>query len=291
MEELTRRTHEIRALSNSPGKETRINRGIRIVLVDGRELVRHGLRHVLESETDMKVVGDYASAEEALFAIIRLSCDVVIMGTLMPGISWLEATRSLKRNRLYSGIDVIIVAESEHYRADALEAGATSYFLKDMKSAELIQAIRQIYRDKHPAKERTNPAEEAIELVIPPPANSTQFMRFMCQLAEILHDGFASIICTAGSWDRGITIVVRPYATTDSSLILALAQLTGVEKVEEERIAEGVFSKLHKKLEFLPSLGINPGTRIRVTLQETDIASTAHKTIRRTNLVTAPALV
>jgi DNA-binding NarL/FixJ family response regulator len=273
MEELTRKTHEIRALAHSPGKETRINRGIRIVLIDGRELVRHGLRHVLESETDMKVVGDYASAEEALFAIIRLSCDIVIMGTWMPGISWLEATRSLKRNRLYSGSDVIIIAETEHYRAEALEAGATSYFLKDMTGAELIQTIRQIHQDKHPAKEPADLAEEAIELVIPPPANIAQLMRFMRQLAEILHDGFASIICMAGSWDRGTTIAVRPYATADSSLIVALAQLAGVEKVEEERIAEGAFPKLHKKLEFLPRLGVNPGTRLRVTLQDADIAS------------------
>lgn len=250
-----------------------MNKAIRIVLADGRELVRHGLRHMMEAEADMEVVGDYTSAEEALFAMLRLRCDIVIMGTWMPGISWLEATRSFKRNALYSGVDVIILAESGHYRDEALEAGAASYLLKDMTHMELAQAIRQVYRDKHSPKECADLVEEAVELVIPPPANAAQLLRFISQLAEILHDGFASIICTVGSWDRGTIITIRPYATTPSSLIVALANIAGVEKVEEAPTTGDVFSSLNRKLGFLPRLGINPGKRIRVTLQATGIVS------------------
>jgi len=223
---------------------------------------------MLEAEEDMKVVGDYASAEEALFEMIRLRCDIVIMGAWMPGINWLEATRSLKGNKIYFDVDVIILAESELYRAEAMEAGVAGYFLKDITCTELAQAIRQVYRNSHSLKESDDLIEEAVELVIPPPANAACLLRFMHQLAEILHDGFASIICTVGSWDRGTVITIQPYGTTHSSLIVALANIAEVEKVEEEPLAKGAFPHFAKKFSLLPSLGINPSTRIRVTLKE-----------------------
>ena len=260
-----------------------MNKAVRIVLVDGYELFRHGLRYMLESEADMQVVGDYASAEEILFEMVRLRCDIVIMGTQMSGINWLEATRSLKRSGLYSGVDVIILAESGHYQAEALEAGAASYLLKDVTSVELTQAIRQAYRDRHSSKECAGLVEEAIELVIPPPANASQLLRFMSRLAETLQDGFASIICTVGSWDRGTIITIRPHAATSSSLVVTLAQIAEVEKVEEEPIAGGVFASFQQKLRFLPRLGINPGQRIRVILQETGIASQEPVTVLNLN--------
>jgi len=250
-----------------------MNKPIRIVLVDSRALVRHGLRHMLESEADMEVVGDYASAEEILFEMVRLRCDIVIMGTQMSGINWLEATRSLKRSGLYSGVDVIILAESGHYQAEALEAGAASYLLKDVTSVELTQAIRQAYRDRHSSKECAGLVEEAIELVIPPPANAAQLLRFMSRLAETLQDDFASIVCTVGSWDRGTSITIRPHAATPSSLVVTLAQIAEVEKVEQAPTAGGVFTSFQQKFGFLPRSGISPGQRIRVILQETDVAS------------------
>jgi len=249
-----------------------MNKVIRIVLVDGRELVRYGLRHMLESEEDMKIVGDYASAEEALFEMIRLHTKIIIMGTWAPGMNWLEATRSLKRNSLYSGIDVIILAESGHYRAEAMEAGATSYLLKDTTRTELTQAIRQVYRDKHSSKECADLVEDAVELVIPPSANAACLLRFMYQLAEILHDGFNSIICTVGSWNRGTVITIRPYSTTNSSLIIALANMAEVDKVEEEPLTRSTSSSLPKKFRLSPRLGINPSQRLRITLKEPDTA-------------------
>ena len=247
-------------------------RGIRILLVDGRELFRQGLRHMLESEEDMQVVGDYVSAEEALFEMIRLHCDIVIMGTWIPGMNWLEATRSLKRNKLSSGVDVIILAESADHEAEALEAGAASYLLKDITRVELARAIRQVYRNSHSLKECGHLVEEAVELVIPAPANTAWLLRFMCHLEEILHDDFASIICTVGSWDRGTVITIVPHSATLSSLLITLANMPEVEKVEEEPLERGTFSSFTKKFRLLPSLGINPSKRIRVTLKETDMA-------------------
>lgn len=272
MEDMMRKSQEFRAHSNPSGNENKASKVVRVTLIDGRELVRRGLWQMLVSEEGVRIVGDYSNAEEALFGMIRVRSDVVLIGTQLPGMNWLEATRSLKRNKQYSGVEVIILAESEGYRDEALEAGAADYLLKDVTSVELTQTIRRIYRDGHSVKERDGFAEEVVELVIPPPANANQLFRFMCQLAEILHDGFASIICTVGSWDGGTVITIRPYANAQSSLVLALAHMSGVEKVEDEPVSRGIFPSLHKKIRFLSGLGINPGQRLRVTLKESSMA-------------------
>jgi len=247
-----------------------MNKAIRIVLIDGSELVRHGLRHMVEPEEDMQVIGNYASAEEALIEMARLPYDIVLMGTKMPGMTWIEATRSLKRTGQHRDGEVIILAESLDYRAEAMEAGAASYLLKDIARLELTHTIRQVYRDTHSSKECYGLVEEAVELLIPPPVNATQIMRFMCQLAEILTENFASIICTVGSWDRGTVITIRQQPNTSSSLLFQLANMPEVEKVEEKPLARSVFPSFTKKVRFLPRLGINPGKRLHVTLKEAD---------------------
>jgi len=118
---------------------------IRIILVDGRELIRHGLQHMLEPEKDMKVVGNYASAEKAFCEMPKLNPDIMLMGTQLPGMDWIVAIRSLKRYGVNSGGDIIILAESPSYRIKALEAGAAEFLLKDMTSEELIEVIKKVY--------------------------------------------------------------------------------------------------------------------------------------------------
>ena len=246
-----------------------MNKAISILLVDGHELVRLGLRHMLESEEDMRVVGDCASAEEALSEIARLHQDIVLMGTQLPGMNWIEATRCLKGNRPKSGGDVILLSESMDCQAEALGAGAASCLLKDVTHVELARTIREVYRNRHSLKECAGLVEEVIELVIPRTVNAAQLLRFMCQLGEILHSGFASIICTVGSWDRDTTITIRAHSADPSSLLLMLANMPEVAKVEEEPLTRYVFSSLHKKFRFLPKSSISPSKRLRVTLQET----------------------
>ena len=241
---------------------------IRILLVDDHELLRRGLRNMLEQEEDMEIVGD-CSTDKALSEMARLHEDIVLMGTQVSGMNGIEATRRLKRHGLNFGGDVIILADSPDYRAEALAAGASSYLLKDIAYEELVQVIRQVYRNRQSSKERDDPAKEVLELVIPPPANAAHLLRFVCQLGEILeHEDFASIICTTGSWDRGTVITVWPQPTTLSSLLITLANMPEVEKVEEEPLARGAFSSFTKKLRLLPRLGINSGKRVRVTLKE-----------------------
>lgn len=255
------------------GKENEMNKAIRILVVDDHELVRYGLRRMLESEEDMEVVGDCANAEEAFSKVLRLHPNMVLMDAEMPGVNWIEATRSLKRNELDYGGDVIVLGDSVDYRDKALEAGAASYLLKNVTRQELAQAIREVYQNRHSLERHDGYVDEAVELVVPPPSDAACLLRFMCHLEEIFHDNFAAVIRTVGSWSGGTVITTLLGPTTPPSLlVLTLANMPEVEKVEEEPLARGTISSFPKNVGVLPWLSISPSERIRVTLKETSMA-------------------
>ncbi|NQT47653.1 MAG: response regulator transcription factor, partial [Chloroflexi bacterium] len=111
----------------------------RIVVVDDNELIRHGLCRMLESEKDMRVVGDFASADDAIQQVGTLSPDVVLMDVEMPGKNGIEATHHLKNNGLNCQAEVIILAECADYLIGALAAGAAGYIYKNVNGGELAQ--------------------------------------------------------------------------------------------------------------------------------------------------------
>ena len=252
-----------------------MNKDIRILLVDGHELVRYGLRHVLEPEEDMMVLGDCAGAEEALIETVRLHQNITLMGTHMPGMNAIEATRRLKRDRLNHGNEVIILGESADYRAEALEAGAARYLLKNITRVELVQTIRQVYQDRYPLNKPAGLTGEAVDLVIPPPANAACLMRFMDQLEQTFHDNpddSASIIrMVAGSWKRGTVITTQPQPMAPSSFLIELANMPEVEKVEE--LGEDSFKKHNQRMRAFRFFHSEKTMKtMRVTLKETDMA-------------------
>ena len=281
MEELSGKNTGARNTLKLQGKGNEMNKAIRILVVDDHELVRYGLRRMLEPEEDMEVVGDCANAEEAFSKLSKLRPNMVLMGAEMPGTNEIEATRGLKRNGLDYGGDVIVLGDSVDYRDKALEAGAASYLVKNVTRQELAQAIREVYQHRHSLKRRSGYVlerrsgyvDEAVELVVPPPADAACLLRFMRHLEEIFHDNFATIVRTVGSWcsPTVITTVLGP-TTSPSLLVLKLANIPEVEKVEEEPVARGAFASFPKNVGVLPGLNISPSERIRVTLKETSMA-------------------
>ncbi len=255
--------------SESLGKEDKMNKHLRVLLVDNHELVRHELQRMLESEEDMQVVGDYASAEEAFPQLGRLSPDVILMDARLPGVNGIEATKHLKRNGLHCDADVILLAESNDHLVESLEAGAAGYLLKDITGEELVGIIREVYRNGHPPGEHDYLVEETIELVVPPSADAAKLLRFTNQVEKGLH---ANIRQTVGSWDWGTVITIMLTPDLSSNLLDTLGGMPDVERVEEEPLARDSSFSFLKKFRTLLRSRTSPEKRFLkrflVTLKE-----------------------
>ncbi len=114
----------------------------KLLLVDDHEVVRSGLRMLLEGETDMQIVGEAASAQEALQRVLELGPDVVLMDIGLPDLSGIEAARRIKRERPETAIVALTIHEDEEYFFKMLEAGALGYVPKRAAPEELLTAIR-----------------------------------------------------------------------------------------------------------------------------------------------------
>ena len=119
---------------------------IRILLVDDHQVVREGLRRMLELETDMEVVGEAGDAEETLAQVELLSPEIILMDIKMPGVDGIELTRKLKKKQ--PSCNIIMLTLYDEYLADAIEAGAIGYLLKDVKRDELVRAIRTVHQGR-----------------------------------------------------------------------------------------------------------------------------------------------
>jgi DNA-binding NarL/FixJ family response regulator len=119
---------------------------IRVLLADDQELVRVGLRTLLDSEDDLTVVGDAADGLRAVELARRLRPDVILMDVRMPGIDGIEATRRIVADPDLSGTRVVVLTtfEIDEYVFEALRVGASGFLIKDTKPAELVRAVRLV---------------------------------------------------------------------------------------------------------------------------------------------------
>lgn len=116
---------------------------IHILLVDDHSLVRQGVRSFLETQSDLRIVGEAASGEEAEHLVADLVPDVVLMDLSMPGIGGIEAIRRVKKRSPHSQIVVLTSFQEDDYIFPALRAGALSYVLKNVQSGDLADIIRK----------------------------------------------------------------------------------------------------------------------------------------------------
>ena len=116
---------------------------IRILLVDDHQIVREGLRRILQQETDMQVVGEAASVEEALTQVDLLCPNVILMDVRMPGMNGIEGIGKLKEK--HPSCNVIILTFHGDYLTQAIEAGAAGFLLKSVKREDLAMAIRTVH--------------------------------------------------------------------------------------------------------------------------------------------------
>lgn len=118
---------------------------IKVLLVDDHELVRVGIRRLLEDAQSLKVVGEAGSGEEAVRLARETLPDVVVMDVQMPGIGGLEASRKIMRHNPDARILALTVCDDEMYSSRFLQAGAAGYITKGCDPEEMIRAIRAIH--------------------------------------------------------------------------------------------------------------------------------------------------
>jgi len=119
---------------------------IRVLIADDQDLVRLGLRTLVESEDDMAVAAEAPDGLAAVEAARRERPDVVLMDIRMPGIDGIEATRRIVADPTLSETRVVVLTtfELDEYVFDALRHGASGFLIKDTKPAELLHAIRLV---------------------------------------------------------------------------------------------------------------------------------------------------
>jgi len=117
------------------------NEPLRILLVDDHPLVRNGLRALLSSVTDMMVVGEAASGEEAIAQVGELQPDIILMDLHMPGLNGVEATRCIVQIHPHIGILVLTMLEDDASVFAAMRAGARGYLLKGADQTDVLRAI------------------------------------------------------------------------------------------------------------------------------------------------------
>ncbi|HEX5641168.1 MAG TPA: response regulator transcription factor [Thermoleophilia bacterium] len=119
---------------------------IRVLIVDDHQVVRRGLRTFLELHDDLDVVGEAGDGLEAVEQAAALRPDVVLMDIVMPRLDGIEATRRIKEQSAAVGVIALTSFAGDDQVLPALEAGASSYLLKDVSPEELVEAIRAVHR-------------------------------------------------------------------------------------------------------------------------------------------------
>jgi len=270
--------------------ENKMKKDIQILLVDDHQVVRDGLRHMLEQEEDMEVVSDCSSAEEALFLTEITSPNIILMDIKMPDVNGIELTRRLLEKQ--PSCKVIMLTLYDEYIADAMEAGAVGYLLKDIKRVELTQAIRQVHQgqvvigqgitskpqaeyeesarkkakgDSMPWYDGSSTMLEEVQMVIPPPIDANKLMGFVSRAEEMLQSRMLQMV---GSWQGGTAITIPlPEPASVQNIINILKEIPEVETIGEEPLTAETAQRIFRKAAALPSLKDRCRKTIFITLK------------------------
>ena len=151
---------------------------VTILLADDHQVVRHGLRALLQAEPDFFVVGEASNGLEALRLVEKLNPNVLVVDLSMPGLNGLEVTRQVSHRRLKTRVIVLSMHTNEHYITDALQNGAFGYVFKNSPIDGLVRAIRDVVAGLH---------------YLPPPFSETAIDAFLENAKRAVADGYESL--------------------------------------------------------------------------------------------------
>jgi len=117
---------------------------IKLVLVDDHDIVRVGLKRLLENQQDIKIIGDFGDGETAYEFIRKNETDVIVMDLSMPGKGGIESTRQIKKQFPKINILILSMHDNSTMAKKVMDAGATGYILKNDIADDLINAIYRV---------------------------------------------------------------------------------------------------------------------------------------------------
>jgi two-component system, NarL family, response regulator LiaR len=119
---------------------------ISVLIADDHAIVRQGVRAFLETQSDLAVVGEAESGDEAVRLVAELVPDVALIDLVMPGMDGVEAMRQVKRVSPHTQVIALTSYHEDEHIFPALRAGALSYVLKDIRPEELADVVRRAAR-------------------------------------------------------------------------------------------------------------------------------------------------
>ena len=202
---------------------------IRVLLIDDHDLVRHGLRRMLELEEDLVVVGEASNVEDGMKQVDALSPDIILMDIKMPISNGLQATQWLRKKG--QSRKVIILSLYEEYLPEVIEAGAGGYLVKGVNRKELVGAIRRVYKGEmvlaSALMDTPNLVEAALrrfqEVVNRPPGNEAQ--QFLLPDGFPGNDGEQNVkteVSRANAHLPGVSSIMTTPHASDANYLSAL---------------------------------------------------------------------
>ena len=121
---------------------------VSVLLADDHPIVRQGLRHLLEAEPDLKIVGEASDGLQAVQLTEKFKPNVLIVDIMMPDLNGLEVLRQVKERSPATFSIVLSMQSADVYVVEALKAGAKGYVLKETGPSELVNAVQQVIGGK-----------------------------------------------------------------------------------------------------------------------------------------------
>jgi len=122
---------------------------IKILIADDHDLIRQGLKSILNFEEDFVVAGEASNGEEAILLITQYKPDILLMDINMPIMSGIEVLKKIKSMDLDVKVLLLTVESDKKTILDAIEIGADGYILKGSSTQELVDGIRRVYNDEN----------------------------------------------------------------------------------------------------------------------------------------------
>ncbi len=125
---------------------------IKLLIADDHTFVREGLRSLLENSNDVCVIGEAKNGLEAVTLTKKLRPDIILMDVSMPELSGIEASKQILKKIPATKIIMLSMHESGDYISQSLKVGAMGYLIKTASSAEILEAIRTVYKGEYYAR-------------------------------------------------------------------------------------------------------------------------------------------